>query len=591
VPGLPNVYAVGKGAGLYEINPDAVQERPQPIAAFNAVGHLVIGRPGGPAFASAAAPNTPNNRYDRVLRLALNGQITATYTLHSPAGAPVQGEDDIAVLHTPGSNNAKLYAVANGQTANDPKSIVVFNANLDAPAGAPGAIVNVENTRISLGLAPGFLVIAFEDSYRLGLMNETTNQLVTLSGSQALFRHPVQIAPRSIAAHFNTERLYSLNFTSNTISVVPMRYLRPENQLNLQALAQYRDDVLEAFADLLGGFLQYLKDCFCDHLLVDCPTCDDEDRIYLACASIRDHQVYQVCNFSKRKYVKTFPTVEYWLSVIPIIPLVREVVRKFCCSILPDLFAKFSAPQGQVTNNLAAQPNRLKGVQMQQAVDTTRTVRSASLWRDLGSRFNVAKMLGADLFTSAGAQSTAGVSPAPRTTEVVGQRADTAVKNLESAGVLVAGVQPYDRTKGATNLMAFLRSGGQIPKDRPVTLFEEDGVVKYYSVAAAPVTADTTALNEALVATRADVAATRAEVERTRADLDSARTRLETIGTAAQEVATLRQELEETKRTSAEALAARDREITTLRTKMERDLTDLRTLRTEFDTFRRNLPG
>lgn len=211
--------------------------------------------------------------------------------------------------------------------------------------------------------------------------------------------------------------------------------------------------------------------------------------------------------------------------------------------------------------------------------------------RDLGSRFDVLKMLGGDWFASAGTPSTAGVSPAPRTTEVVGQRTDAAVRNLENAGVLVTGVQPYDRTRGGSNLMDFVRGGGRIPKDRPVTLFEENGVVKYYSVAAAPVTADTSALNEALVATRADVAATRADLERTRVDLDTARTRLDTIGSAATDVATLRQQLEETKRTSAEALAVRDREIATLRSSMERDLTDLRTLRTEFDAFRRTRPS
>src|SRR5258705_1754760 len=53
-----------------------------------------------------------------------------------------------------------------------------------------------------------------------------------------------------------------LNFASNTLSSIPAERLQPKNQIPLQPLVDYRAAVLNAFADLLGGLLQYLKDCF-----------------------------------------------------------------------------------------------------------------------------------------------------------------------------------------------------------------------------------------------------------------------------------------------------------------------------------------
>ena len=121
-----------------------------------------------------------------------------------------------------------------------------------------------------------------------------------------------------IAVGADQKRTYVLNYASNTISVVPSELFATGRQIPLQPLVNYRAAVLNAFSDLLGGLLQYLKDCFCDHLLVDCPTCDDDDRVSLGCVSIRDNEVYRVCNFTRRRHVVTFPKLGYWLSIVPV---------------------------------------------------------------------------------------------------------------------------------------------------------------------------------------------------------------------------------------------------------------------------------
>src|SRR5262249_27264074 len=153
-----------------------------------------------------------------------------------------------------------------------------------------------ENTGIRLAYNPATsrMLVTYEDSYRIALLNAD-------DAVESNFRHPVQISPLSITVAPSNETMYVLNYGSNTISAIPAAQLTPSRQIPLQDLVSYRAGMLNAFADLLGGLLQYLKDCLCDHFLVRCPTCDADDKIYLACIAIKNGQVYQVCNFSRRK--------------------------------------------------------------------------------------------------------------------------------------------------------------------------------------------------------------------------------------------------------------------------------------------------
>ena len=66
--------------------------------------------------------------------------------------------------------------------------------------------------------------------------------------------------------------------------------------------------------------------------------CNDE-KIYLGCVEMRDNKVLKVCNFQKRKYVKTFPTVEYWLSLIPIESWIKQFLQQVCCGV-PNLITE-----------------------------------------------------------------------------------------------------------------------------------------------------------------------------------------------------------------------------------------------------------
>src|SRR5262249_43931733 len=67
-----HVFAIGKGKGLYEINQQNVNNKPDPKYAFNASGHLVVVDKLGMAFATANAAGAATDKYDRVRRMNLN---------------------------------------------------------------------------------------------------------------------------------------------------------------------------------------------------------------------------------------------------------------------------------------------------------------------------------------------------------------------------------------------------------------------------------------------------------------------------------------------------------------------------------------
>ncbi len=145
---------------------------------------------------------------------------------------------------------------------------------------------------------------------------------------------PVQAGPIDIVNTNSKEQIFVLNHFGQSISA--LNYNLPVYHTERAKLARYRDDVIKAFYQLLTGLLQYLKDCFCQHLLVDCPECNEDEKVYLGCLSMDGNNVHNICNFTKRKYVKSFPTVSYWLSLIPVAPIVGWLVEQFCCLVLPD---------------------------------------------------------------------------------------------------------------------------------------------------------------------------------------------------------------------------------------------------------------
>ncbi|GGL14615.1 hypothetical protein GCM10011588_31430 [Nocardia jinanensis] len=95
---------------------------------------------------------------------------------------------------------------------------------------------------------------------------------------------------------------------------------------------QYQRRMLAALEALLQLVLIYLRDCLCFALLPPCPpeTCDD--RVMLACVTVRDGRVVRVCNLSCRRYAGSFVNREYWMPLGPVLGWLAALV---CCFPLP----------------------------------------------------------------------------------------------------------------------------------------------------------------------------------------------------------------------------------------------------------------
>lgn len=466
------VYAAGRGKGIYVINPSSVKPNATPDIGFNASGHLVVVEQGKEAYAYAtAAGQSTSDNYDRVMRYDLINQQAQPLTFHLAAGGQnVTGSDDIAVAFE--AKPPRLYVVTNPPSNSNNKQLIIFDAR--GETAAPAVSIDLEEMtpiRLAYNRVTHCLMLTYADSYRVRIVDQN-NKLTP-------FRQPVQIAPASIAfapdiAARGQQRVFVLNVVSNTITSVPASRFDPSKQLPLQPLVDYRAAVLEAFVRLFGGLLQYLKDCLCDHLLVNCPTCEEDDKLYLACVQIKAGSVYKICNFSKRKYVKSFPTVEYWLSAVPVIPLVGKAVEAVCCAILPDMFGGFKASKSSTA------PNKFTSAGMYMVASVLHATDFGAMFgRNLRALGGVGAHLLRDIFACAFEDLER--PPALTRDEIVGARMEDALGLLRENEVKVAGVESYDPCNWMENLARLFGSPARLHSGARVNLSVEDGVVRNYS--------------------------------------------------------------------------------------------------------------
>lgn len=99
--------------------------------------------------------------------------------------------------------------------------------------------------------------------------------------------------------------------------------------------AKYSAAMRETIQHLVGMIVQYFLDCVCQAFLPRCAEDDCRKPLILACVTVRDHKIVNICNFGCRRYAGSFPALYYWLSAVPIVPLISAAIHNFCCG--PDL--------------------------------------------------------------------------------------------------------------------------------------------------------------------------------------------------------------------------------------------------------------
>jgi len=321
-----SLYAIGRSAtngalrGLYVFDPNAITLAPLPSLVFNATGLFEISPDGASAFAAEQSLGAQTGLFDRVRSI----------DLANPAGAPIfflvpgiDAKDDIKVM------NGRLYITGNppiGQV----KSLHRFNVTSNVPLGPVDLLIN-DHTRLVAAPTRNAILVSHSDRYKIALYDAANNVL------GVNFRVPVQVMPLALAIKADDSEVYALNFFGNTVNVIDVAALSvgpPSFTFDPPVtLADYRSKALKSFTDLAGVFAQSLKDCFCDKFLIECPECGPNDKIYLGVVEVKGNKVWKICDFTKRHYAKSFRTWGYWLSTVPILPLLKKSFAAFCCKV------------------------------------------------------------------------------------------------------------------------------------------------------------------------------------------------------------------------------------------------------------------
>jgi hypothetical protein len=323
----PNeIFCIGRNAttaalrGLYAFDPAAVPLSPAPKVVFNATGLLAIDSNGIDAVASEHTGGLQNGEFDRLRRIDLNTFAAATSFV-------AQGRQNL------GNMAVEDLVVVDGAVfctgVNAGQNVLLRYTLTPFATLAPVLLGNGGPWR--LGPLPSRNALAIVDmaSCRARLFNTAT---VTL---QAGLRVPLQVFPCSVAVGPAEREVVVLNYLSNTLNVIDIgAVLTAAPSFTAEppvTLANYRDQMLRSFTDLAGVLLQYLKDGFCEEFLIDCPTCGEEDKVFLGTIEINAGRVDHICNFSGRHYAKSFRTWGYWLSAVPLLPLLKALFARFGC--------------------------------------------------------------------------------------------------------------------------------------------------------------------------------------------------------------------------------------------------------------------
>jgi len=334
-PGFPNnLYAICSAQGLYVFDPDNISVSPGGAdVPFNATGLLVLSADGTRAFAALdQSVETESSTMTHVRNIDLNN------VNDTPVHYPINGDDkenDIAF------HGNIVYLTGHTDVNPENRVLVGYDITTGDLAFPQFALEGATVTRLAvLGPTSGseFLLVALSDSFKVMRFDLGTNTL------DSNFRIPAQLFPIDIEVGSDGQA-YVLNMFSNTLTAMDIASVfdpaappncteEPPTASNVISI--YRQGVINAFSDLLSHLLEYLKDRFCDKFLIDCPDCNGDEKIYLGSVEIRGGKVYKICNFTKRHYVKTFPTWSYWLSTVPILPLLKRGFGLFCCSTTRD---------------------------------------------------------------------------------------------------------------------------------------------------------------------------------------------------------------------------------------------------------------
>ena len=582
------VFASVQGSGIWAIG-FADHVSVTQIAECNAIGQLVsLERT---LYVTVNSEASSGGNFNQVQSYI--AEINPTGGLAKPANtwplAGVTGDltDDLVVGTYAGAAGAELPAIfVSGLAASTSnKQVTVF----DALQGSKqiGQVDLGVNTTVRMALQPSGASVL--------VSCESISSLISVSGAATALTQstyaPVELHPTALAfaeSSPSVNALYVLNSTANTISEMPATMAAFDAY---PALEKYRIDALNAFIDLAGVLLENLKDCFCNLLLPTCASCDrsapEGTGVGLACITIQNGVVAQICNLEKRKVVKSFSTVGYWLSLIPVIPLVKVMMEKFCCLALPAIFSKWAVSEPTFTKQpVPGAPTNLNaavsGENLRYTMAQASKFNLSSAYSAVLQKSTPVGKLTLDSFVSQFSRPAAAAA-AVSVSQVNGMTVDQAKTALQNANVQVAATETYNPSTFAQNLGDYVTAPSSVPPGSSVTLVvDSSNTVRYY-IPTPP------AVDQLNATVQTNQSAVETQINAANQAADQLQTRVATIETAEQPalqniqslqtlVGTLQNQLNTMQTSQASELALRDQQIAELTTTTQQLQTQLSTV-------------
>ncbi len=121
-----------------------------------------------------------------------------------------------------------------------------------------------------------------------------------------------------------------------------------------QSLDDYRTQVDNVVQAIEGDFPTFFQECLCQALLPPCPTDPGDDRLILASVCLSQGKIVDICNWSGRQFAVTVPMLRWWLSLLPVEPLLRRALERLCCQELR--LPRFTGLLGVTDRTYATEP-------------------------------------------------------------------------------------------------------------------------------------------------------------------------------------------------------------------------------------------
>jgi hypothetical protein len=110
--------------------------------------------------------------------------------------------------------------------------------------------------------------------------------------------------------------------------------------------------------------------CLCTSLLPPCPPDPCDDRLILACVTVQNGKIINICHFGGRQQVVTFPTLYYWLSLFKFDQILADLIKLLesgCCGTeqqRKELFSVSASARENITSAGVGNPAMLNKIVM-----------------------------------------------------------------------------------------------------------------------------------------------------------------------------------------------------------------------------------